>query len=263
MNFEQDVIAQSERIPVVVDFWAPWCGPCQFLGPVIEQLAEEASGTWELVKVNTDEHQDISQRYGIQGIPAVKMFHQGVVIADFTGALPKPQIQKWLEEHLPDERKEHLETYRNQLFTFQHAEAVTQLEKFTEEHPDMEEAQLWLAAATVGQHPERAREAIHATHRSFELGEDVRSLADLMTCEQNGHRSAGHSKVEEQIQQAQTALRENAFEKTLQALIQATMLDKTYCQELPRRATVALFRLMGNDHPLTKQYRKQFDMALY
>lgn len=263
MNFEQDVIARSEQVPVVVDFWAPWCGPCQFLGPVIEQLAEEASGTWELVKVNTDENQDISMRYRIQGIPAVKMFHQGEVVAEFTGALPKPQIQKWLEENLPDERKEYLETYRKQLFTDQHAEAVTQLEQFVQEHEDMEEAQLWLAAATVGQHPERARKAVHQTHRSFELGEDVRSLADLMTCEQDGHRNAGYPKVEEQIQLAQDAMKKDKFEPALQALIQATMLDKTYCNELPRRATIALFRLMGNDHPLTKQYRKQFDMALY
>ncbi len=258
MNFEQDVIARSEQVPVVVDFWAPWCGPCQSLGPVIEGLAEKASGTWELVKVNTDEHQDISQRYGIQGIPAVKMFHQGVVIADFTGALPKPQIQKWLVENLPDERKEQLETYRNQLFTFQHSEAATKLAQFTKDHPDVGEAQLWLAAATVGQHPELASEAIQHTHRSFELGEDVRSLADLMTCEEGGQ-----PKVAEQIEQAQTAMKENRFEDTLQSLIQATLLDKTYCNELPRRATIALFRLMGTDHPLTKQYRKRFDMALY
>ncbi len=258
MNFEQDVIAHSEQVPVVVDFWAPWCGPCQFLGPVIEQLAEEAAGTWELVKVNTDENQELSVKYGIQGIPAVKMFHQGEVVAEFTGALPKPQIQKWLEENLPDERKEHLETYRKQLFTDQHTEAVTQLEQFVQENDDMEEAELWLAAATVGQHPERAREAVHHTHHSFELGEDVRSLADLMTCEESAH-----PKVEEQIQLAQESLRGNKFEQTLQALIQATMLDKTYCNELPRRASIALFRLMGTDHPLTKQYRKQFDMALY
>ncbi|MEM9672134.1 MAG: thioredoxin [Bacteroidota bacterium] len=258
MNFEQDVIARSEQVPVVVDFWAPWCGPCQFLGPVIEQLAEEASGSWELVKVNTDENQELSVKYGIRGIPAVKMFHQGEVVAEFTGALPKPQIQKWLEENLPDERKEQLEAYRKQLFTDQHTDAVAQLEQFVEENNDMEEAELWLAAATVGQHPERAREAVHHTHRSFELGEDVRSLADLMVCEQDGH-----PKVEEQIRLAQDAMKEDKFESALQALIQATMLDKTYCNELPRRAAIALFRLMGADHPLTKQYRKQFDMALY
>ena len=90
------------------------------------------------------------------------------------------------------------------------------------------------------------------------MGEDVRSLADLMTC-----TAEGTPNVIEQIQKAQVALKESRFENALQALIQATVLDKTFCQELPRRATIALFRLMGTDHPLTKKYRKQFDMALY
>ncbi|MEQ9443772.1 MAG: thioredoxin [Cyclobacteriaceae bacterium] len=258
MNFEQEVIARSEQVPVVVDFWAPWCGPCQFLGPVIEALAEEAQGQWELVKVNTDEDQEVSMTYGIRGIPAVKMFYRGKIIAEFTGALSKPQLQKWLKDHLPDEGKEQLKAFIPQLFTNQHAETTQQLEQFVEAHPDMEEGQLLLAAASVGQHPERAREAVQDAHKNFELGEDIRSLADLMTCSEEGS-----PKVMEQIQQAQLALKENRFETALQALIQATMLDKTFCQELPRRATVALFRLMDVDHPLTKKYRKQFDMALY
>lgn len=258
MNFEQEVLTRSEQVPVVVDFWAPWCGPCQFLGPVIEELAEKAEGQWELVKVNTDENQEISANYGIRGIPAVKMFYRGEVIAEFTGALPKPQIQKWLDDRLPDERKEYLETYRKQLFTDQHTEATVKLEKFVEENPDIEEGRLWLAAASAGQHPERAKEVITETQKNLEMGEDVRSLADLMTC-----TAKGAPNVVEQIQKAQVALKESRFENALQALIQATVLDKTFCQELPRRATIALFRLMGTDHPLTKKYRKQFDMALY
>ncbi|MEQ8810911.1 MAG: thioredoxin, partial [Imperialibacter sp.] len=96
MDFDKEVIAKSKDVPVVVDFWAPWCGPCQFLGPIIEELADEANGTWALVKVNSDENQHLSAEYGIKGIPAVKMFHKGEVVAEFTGALPKHEIQKWL-----------------------------------------------------------------------------------------------------------------------------------------------------------------------
>ncbi len=105
-DFQKEVIEKSYKIPVVVDFWAPWCGPCKFLGPVIEELEQQANGAWKLVKVNTDEHQELMQEYKISGIPAVKMLSKGEVIAEFTGALPKHQIENWLSEFLPEEKKE-------------------------------------------------------------------------------------------------------------------------------------------------------------
>lgn len=258
LNFEEDVLMRSQEVPVVVDFWAPWCGPCQVLGPVIEELAGQADGKWELVKVNTDEQQQVSQKYGIRGIPAVKMFYMGEVIAEFTGALPKYQIEHWLEEHLPNEQKDRLKSIKAQLFTEQHEEAVQSLEKLREENPDMEEAELWLAAATVGQHPERAQHALHHTHKLFELGESVKSLAELMQCEEEAP-----AKLNEKLEAARQALKSYQYEAAIQALIETTMLNKGFCNELPRRASIALFKILGVAHPLTKKYRRQFDMALY
>ncbi|MFP4092980.1 MAG: thioredoxin [Cyclobacteriaceae bacterium] len=258
LNFEEDVLMRSQEVPVVVDFWAPWCGPCQTLGPVIEQLAKEADGSWELVKINTDENQEISAKYGIRGIPAVKMFYMGEVKAEFTGALPKYQIEKWLEEHLPNENRDRVQYLRTQLFTDTHQEAVEQLEVFVKEHPNDEDAILWLAAATVGRHPERGEMAVHETHKNYALAENVKSLAELMKCEQEA--PAG---MLDKITAAQQALKSDQFEHTLEALIEATVLDKSFCNELPRRATIALFHLLGDDHPLTKKYRRRFDMALY
>ncbi len=105
MDFQKEVIEKSEKLPVVVDFWAPWCEPCKVLGPIIEELAQVNQENWSLVKVNSDEQPDLSAQYKVKGIPAVKMFHQREVIAGFTGALPKVHIENWLQEHLPDDRK--------------------------------------------------------------------------------------------------------------------------------------------------------------
>jgi len=99
-NFQTDVITRSQDIPVVVDFWAPWCGPCRMLGPVIEKLASEADDKWALVKVNTDQNQDIAANYQIRGIPNLKLFVNGEPVSEQVGALPEPVLKQWIDGHL-------------------------------------------------------------------------------------------------------------------------------------------------------------------
>src|ERR1700730_10618579 len=102
-NFEAAVVDRSHSLPVVVDFWAEWCAPCRQLGPVLEREASKRSGRLELVKVDVDSNQTLSRTYGIQGIPAVKAFHKGRVVAEFVGAQPAAAVERFLDSLLPSE----------------------------------------------------------------------------------------------------------------------------------------------------------------
>lgn len=260
MSFEKDVLEKSNELPVVVDFWAPWCGPCQYLGPVIEQLASEAGGKWGLVKINTDENQELSLRYGIRGIPAVKMFSKGEVIAEFTGALPKHEILKWLDQHIPSEEKQLLEKIRKSLANSETG-AISQLEKFVVDYPEVDEAKLLLAKELIWIDPDRAMvltKEVNDRNKYFQIIEQLDAVAVLLKAEFHGP-----SPAQNKLAAAQEAFRSGDLESGIALLIEAVSLDKNYMDELPRKASVAFFSLMGPAHDYTKKFRKRFDMALY
>jgi putative thioredoxin len=100
-DFDDKVLAASRAVPVVVDFWAPWCQPCRILKPILEKLAAEFGGRFILAKVNSDENQELSMRYGVRGIPAVKAFVNGEPVDEFTGALPEGQVREFIERLIP------------------------------------------------------------------------------------------------------------------------------------------------------------------
>lgn len=231
MNFEQDVLARSFDIPVVVDFWAPWCGPCRVLGPSIEQLAAEQEGRWELVKLNTEDHPEIAQQYQVMSIPNVKLFRDGKPVAEFVGALPRRAIEQWLDEQIPSGEK------------LQLAQTLEQAKNLVFEHPLQ-------ALALI--------EEIALGHEFYAEAMDIRAIAHFLNCP-----LPEDTPVATALKNAREALKNGNWEKGIEQLIEATVFDKSYQSDLPRKTAIALFHLWGNRHPLTSQYRWRFDMALY
>ncbi|RMG30979.1 MAG: thioredoxin [Bacteroidetes bacterium] len=259
-DFQKEVIARSHEVPVVVDFWAPWCGPCRVLGPVLEQMAAEANGRWELVKINTEEHREVAQTYQIMSIPAVKLFFEGKVIGEFVGALPRSQIEKWLDAYIPDERKLQLAEIMSEL-ELDREGGLAKLKNFVQQHPDLDEGRVNLALQLVSEQPQAAKKMvadIHPAHEMYEQAEDVRALAAFYSFE-----AKDDSPVAQRLEAARQAAQQQNMETALQKLVEAVMIDKNYADELPRKAMIAFFHLLGPEHELTKAYRPRFNMALY
>ena len=101
-NFDDEVVAASMLVPVLVDFWAPWCGPCKVIGPLLEKIETAYAGRFKLVKIDSDEQQELSQAFGIRSIPTCVLMFQGKPVDGFTGALPEGKIKEFLDKHLPE-----------------------------------------------------------------------------------------------------------------------------------------------------------------
>ena len=258
IDFRKEVIEASNEQPILVDFWAPWCGPCQYLGPVLEALEKEQT-EWKLLKVNVDENQEISQQYGIRGIPDVRLFIKGKEIDRFTGALPKNQIEKWLTKNIPDERDEALQKILES--TADKKSIEDQLYNFIGQNSDYLKAKLVLAELIVWEMPKEAIDLVKSVsvmHEQYPTAEAIRTIAEFLN-----FKIIPELPIDEKLLAAKKALKEGDQEMALSLLIEAVMLNKNHMDELARKVTIALFNLLGPEHELTKKYRRRFDMALY
>ena len=263
-DFQRDVIERSHERPVLVDFWAPWCGPCKMLGPLLEKAWKRFSGQFALVKVNVDEHPDLSRQYRVQGIPACKLFIQGGIIDEFTGVIPERALTDFLERHLPNERKQAIADAKSLIAQGHLPDAISQLEALLAEDDD-EEVRLLLAGAAVWENPASVDDWLapfREGHPHHATAEGYKALATLL---QRGADAQAwpEGKAREQVLQAADALQRRDMEEALPLLINSILSQKSYDNQLARKACIGLFTHLGAEHPITRQYRRRFDMSLY
>lgn len=262
-DFSCDVLEKSKDIPVLVDFWAEWCGPCRVLGPVLEKVAAKHEEEFILVKINTEEYPDLSREYGIMSIPAVKLFIDGKVVDDFVGALPENQIEQWLKKSLPGKYAEQLKKADVLVKDGDETGAAAVFEEVLENEPENRQAAAGLTKLLLFTAPARAAslvDRIEGESGYSGLVESARTISGLLMKNsadfpENGIRELYLEAVEE--------LRKKDFDAALGDFIEVIRENRFYDDDGSRKACIAIFRHLGEDNPVTLKHRRVFDRALY
>lgn len=263
-DFARDVLERSHSVPVLVDFWAAWCGPCAILGPVLERVAERFSGQVVVVKVDTETHQDLAAEYGIRSIPAVKLFVDGKVASEFTGALPEPAVVRWLEKALPDPDRKLLDEAESLLLAGSAEKARTALEPVLARNPHHERARTLKARLLLSRNPDAAADlvaGIEPHSDQFHAAEMITTIASLVRDARDPARLPEDPAKALYAKGAQEASKEN-YAVALEHFIEVIRIHRSYHDDAARKACIAIFRLLGDEHDITRSRRRDFSSAL-
>ncbi len=273
-TFATEVLERSKTVPVVVDFWADWCGPCRMLGPVLEKLAAEYKGAFILAKVDVDSNPNVAMQYRVQGIPAVKAFINGKMANEFTGALPEPQVRKFVQGLLPSTA----DLYARQGFEWemsgQLAMAVENYKAALAEKADHYPAMFALGRTLMKQ--DQLDEALSILER-IPAGVRERSAAEaLLATAQFRQYAAGHSEpdlrakilanpadIPSRYALASLLATEERYIEALDQFLEVVRRNRQYNNDGARKAMLALFTVIGEDQSITRTYRQKLANVLF
>lgn len=273
-NFASQVIEASHQQPVLVDFWATWCGPCQSLMPILEQLAQSYQGKFLLAKVEIDSQQGLASQFGVRSVPTVKLVKDGQIVDEFTGALPEGQIRSFLDKHIA---KESDQLMQQALVLYQQGDtetALAQMGQILQADPDnlnnkiiytnillreqhIDEAKKWLATL-----PAEAKDnpQVQAMLAQLEFIHIVENAPDMASLQQQLANDPDNTEARYQL--SAHAILQGQFEIAFEQLLEVVKRDRQYQDDAGRKALLKLFDLLGDQHELVGSYRRKLAMAL-
>ncbi len=268
-NFEAVVIEGSKTQPVLVDFWAPWCNPCQMLIPVVSKLAEDYNGQFILAKINTDEQQGLARENGVKSLPTVKIFKNGAAVDEFLGALPEGEVKAFIDKHIEQQTSPIYEQAMQAYAKGESAIALDLLNQALIETPDSAVLKVDIANVLASQQdfdgaltilnslsPEQKTET-GANELMAQISMQQR-INDAPAIEELEQRiKTDDNDLEAYVQLSDAYAATNQTEQALELLLRVMKKDRTFDQDAGRKGLINLFELLGAEHPLTKSYRRK------
>ena len=272
-DFEREVVERSRTTPVVVDFWAPWCGPCRVLGPLLERLADQHRGAFVLARVDVDRNPALAQAFQVRSIPAVKAFRDAALVAEFEGAQPESVLRRFVEALLPSDADRAAQAGEAAAAAGDPTRAEERFRAALALDPRHPGASLGLGRVHAARgEAKQALECLDGIGPGTPASAEAARLAASLRTGQAGGGDEGELRRRVEADPGDAAARvelgrllaaRGQHEAALEALLEAVRRDPHHADDAARRAMLDLFEILGPEHPLTQRYRPALARVLF